>query len=96
MDYSTFFKTATGHPPYLWQCRLAENSECQSRLVDIPDFNSGGFATIKSQADLNSYKLSRFTHLNTIANRQMQTLTVRESSTSAIYNSDYKKTHQST
>ncbi len=36
MDYETFFQTATGHPPYGWQKRLAENPDCQSRLIDIP------------------------------------------------------------
>jgi len=36
MDYETFFKTATKHPPYDWQRRLVEDSKSQSRLIDIP------------------------------------------------------------
>jgi len=49
MDYKRFFETATGHPPYDWQGRLANGNgyeagnpsthtgvPCQSRLIDIP------------------------------------------------------------
>jgi len=35
-NFSRFFKTATGHPPYAWQERLADDPNCQSRLIDIP------------------------------------------------------------
>lgn len=34
--YSDFFQAATGHRPYDWQVRLAEDPECKSRLIDIP------------------------------------------------------------
>lgn len=34
--FQTFFRTATGNDPYDWQCRLAEDPNCQSRLIDIP------------------------------------------------------------
>ena len=36
MDFDAFFRTATGHPPYDWQRRLAEDPDCRSRLIDIP------------------------------------------------------------
>lgn len=36
MNFESFFQTATGNKPYDWQRRLAEDSECQSRLIDIP------------------------------------------------------------
>jgi CRISPR-associated endonuclease/helicase Cas3 len=47
LDFDTFFQTATGHPPYDYQRRLAGASEpegtapsgpfpCESRLIDIP------------------------------------------------------------
>ncbi|MFP4203697.1 MAG: CRISPR-associated endonuclease Cas3'' [Opitutales bacterium] len=34
--YPEFFEAATGHGPYDWQRRLAEEPECRSRLIDIP------------------------------------------------------------
>ncbi|NBB81235.1 MAG: CRISPR-associated helicase Cas3', partial [Verrucomicrobia bacterium] len=36
MNFSDFFKIATGNKHYDWQRRLAEDSECRSRLIDIP------------------------------------------------------------
>ena len=36
MKFQQFFQTATGNEPYGWQCRLAEDPTCQSRLIDIP------------------------------------------------------------
>ncbi len=35
-SFKAFFKAATGNSPYDWQCRLAEQPECESRLIDIP------------------------------------------------------------
>jgi CRISPR-associated endonuclease/helicase Cas3 len=51
MNFSDFFKAATGNPPYNYQCRLAcgergqgeteaawlsHGTDCSSRLIDIP------------------------------------------------------------
>lgn len=50
MNYNRFFQSATGYPPYGWQCRLAcgedanpespatlqSHIDCASRLIDIP------------------------------------------------------------
>ncbi len=36
MNFPQLFKTATAHPPYPWQERLAQEPICQSRLIDIP------------------------------------------------------------
>jgi hypothetical protein len=50
MNFSEFFKTATGNTPYDYQCRLAcgpdadlekpetltGGTDCQSRLINIP------------------------------------------------------------
>lgn len=41
---------------------------------DKPYFNFGEFATIRSQAGLNSHKNERLTHLNQIAIQQMRIL----------------------
>jgi hypothetical protein len=37
MTFDQFFTTATGgNPPYDYQRRLADDPECQSRLIEIP------------------------------------------------------------
>src|ERR1051326_7013689 len=38
-DYQSFFRGATGHPPFPYQGRLAgadSKCKCESRLIDIP------------------------------------------------------------
>ncbi len=35
-NYTAFFKAATGHEPFDYQRRLAEDPECKSRLIEIP------------------------------------------------------------
>ena len=37
VEYETFFRAATGlDGPFDYQCRLAEDPECKSRLINIP------------------------------------------------------------
>jgi len=37
VEYQTFFRAATGlDGPFDYQCRLAEDPACKSRLINIP------------------------------------------------------------
>lgn len=36
MCFKSFFQQTTGNPPYGWQTRLANDTGCKSRLIDIP------------------------------------------------------------
>jgi len=35
-EFKTFFQAATTHAPFDYQRRLAEDSQCKSRLIDVP------------------------------------------------------------